>query len=74
VKPVIIACFGDIALNIGGMFEKYLPVVMNVMDQAGKTKARPQRPPPPTASASPPGAAPPRTDDWNGGGLTPRHG
>lgn len=38
VKPVIIACFGDIALNIGGMFEKYLPVVMNVMDQAGKTK------------------------------------
>jgi len=46
VKPVIIACFGDIALNIGGMFEKYLPVVMNVMDQAGKTKARPQRPPP----------------------------
>eukprot|EP00906_Rhabdomonas_costata_P035092 RCo049324 len=38
VKPVIIACFGDIALNIGGLFEKYLPVVMNVVDQAGKTK------------------------------------
>eukprot|EP00996_Jenningsia_fusiforme_P001236 NODE_212_length_2726_cov_70.298468_g194_i0.p1 GENE.NODE_212_length_2726_cov_70.298468_g194_i0~~NODE_212_length_2726_cov_70.298468_g194_i0.p1 ORF type:complete len:845 (+),score=176.99 NODE_212_length_2726_cov_70.298468_g194_i0:58-2592(+) len=37
VKPAIIACFGDIALNIGAMFEKYLPVVMNVMDQASKT-------------------------------------
>ena len=41
VKPVIIACFGDIALNIGSKFEKYLPVVMNVMDQASKTKVCP---------------------------------
>lgn len=37
VKPTIISCFGDIALHIGGYFEKYIQVVMGVLEQAGQT-------------------------------------
>jgi len=41
VKPSIIACLGDIALAIGGNFDRYLPYVMMMLSQASATKLDP---------------------------------
>eukprot|EP01027_Heterolobosea_sp_BB2_P009847 GEZU01014486.1.p1 GENE.GEZU01014486.1~~GEZU01014486.1.p1 ORF type:complete len:462 (-),score=177.24 GEZU01014486.1:84-1469(-) len=42
VKPAMFACFGDIALAIGGKFEKYLPYVCQLLQQASQTQVDPE--------------------------------
>eukprot|EP00162_Nutomonas_longa_P002300 comp12918_c0_seq1/m.17340 comp12918_c0_seq1/g.17340 ORF comp12918_c0_seq1/g.17340 comp12918_c0_seq1/m.17340 type:complete len:362 (-) comp12918_c0_seq1:159-1244(-) len=38
VRAPIISCFGDLAIAIGGEFEKYLATVMNMLAQASSTE------------------------------------
>lgn len=41
VKPLILSCFGDIALAVGPAFEPYLETTVNVLQQAGSMRAEP---------------------------------
>jgi len=38
VKPRIIECLGDIAMAIGGHFERYMPSTMMILSAASATK------------------------------------
>mmetsp|Transcript_2708 Transcript_2708/g.8506 ORF Transcript_2708/g.8506 Transcript_2708/m.8506 type:complete len:866 (-) Transcript_2708:480-3077(-) len=42
VKPNVLSCLGDVALAIGGAFEKYLDITLQMLDQAGQTVLPPQ--------------------------------
>lgn len=37
VKPNVLSCLGDVALAIGGAFDKYLEITLQMLDQAGQT-------------------------------------
>jgi len=39
-KPHILSCFGDIAFQIGGAFDRFLQPVMTILMQAAETTAR----------------------------------
>lgn len=41
VKPNVLSCFGDVALAIGGSFDKYLEYSLQMLDQAGQTPCPP---------------------------------
>lgn len=57
VKPVILSCFGDVALAVGPGFEPFLETTMGVLQQAGAMRADPVRP---SSCVYPP--SPPQSD------------